>query len=99
MHGDTENEPDETFNVLLTQPLHGTIQDNTGVGTIVNDDGVVGVPPGEAITSFALGRVTPNPVKYGEAVSIEYTLAKAASIRVRHGRTSRAARWRCWRTA
>jgi hypothetical protein len=82
VHGDTEVEPDETFQVLLTQPQHGTIQDNTGVGTIVDDDGVVGVPPGEAIKSFALGRVTPNPSRYGQPVTIEYALPKAASIRV-----------------
>jgi hypothetical protein len=82
VHGDTENEPDETFQILLTQPLHGTIQDNTGVGTIVNDDGVVGVPPGEPITSFALGRVTPNPSRYGQPVTIEYTLPRTASFRV-----------------
>ena len=48
----------------------------------MNDDGVVGVPPGEPITSFALGRVTPNPSRYGQPVTIEYTLPRTASFRV-----------------
>lgn len=38
--GDTDNEPNETFNVNLTLPggTNATIADGTGVGTITNDD-------------------------------------------------------------
>ena len=43
VHGDNTIEPDETFGVRLTQPLHATIQDNTGVATIVNDDGTISI--------------------------------------------------------
>ncbi|BFP40075.1 hypothetical protein FGF1_09200 [Flavobacteriaceae bacterium GF1] len=36
--GDTDIEADETFNVTLSAPVNGTINDGTGVGTITNDD-------------------------------------------------------------
>lgn len=39
--GDTGFEPDETFFVDLTSATGGTIVDNQGLGTIVNDDGPV----------------------------------------------------------
>ena len=38
VHGDIANEGNETFQVRLTQPLHATIQDAFGLGTIVDDD-------------------------------------------------------------
>ena len=38
VNGDTSNEPDETFTVNLTNPQNGTIADNQGLGTILNDD-------------------------------------------------------------
>jgi hypothetical protein len=37
--GDRVDEQDETFTVNLSAPVNGTIQDGTGVGTIVDDDG------------------------------------------------------------
>jgi diadenosine tetraphosphate (Ap4A) HIT family hydrolase len=172
VHGDDAVEDDETFQVRLTQPLHATIQDAFGLGTILNDDGgptptlvtqfkaepvmggvslhwqlqdatqiaslsverseneigpwspvmtdqldeggvigtvdrgvvagrtywyrlevrdrrgnstVIGpvqVQSGDAIASFALSKVTPNPAKFGQPVTIEYALPKAASIHV-----------------
>jgi glucose/arabinose dehydrogenase len=39
INGDTQQEPNETFNVNLTSPVNATIADNQGVGTINNDDG------------------------------------------------------------
>ena len=36
--GDTRNEPDESFSVILSQPLAATITDGQGTGTILNDD-------------------------------------------------------------
>ena len=36
--GDLVDEPNETYNVLLTNPVGATISDGTGVGTIVDDD-------------------------------------------------------------
>src|SRR4029079_4215968 len=37
-NGDTKFEPDEAFNLKLTTPTNATIADDTGVGTIQNDD-------------------------------------------------------------
>ncbi|MGA7670945.1 MAG: Calx-beta domain-containing protein, partial [Nitrolancea sp.] len=36
--GDTDIEPDETFNVILSDPTNATIADGIGLGTILNDD-------------------------------------------------------------
>jgi hypothetical protein len=38
INGDTILEPDETFNVVLSNPSGATIADGSGLGTIVNDD-------------------------------------------------------------
>jgi Ca2+-binding RTX toxin-like protein len=38
VYGDRDIEPDETFDVVLDNPVNATIADATGVGTIVNDD-------------------------------------------------------------
>ena len=38
VNGDTVSEPNETFNVILSGAVNGTIADGTGVGTIVDDD-------------------------------------------------------------
>ena len=38
VNGDTEVEPDETFPVELTNATNATIENGTGVGTILNDD-------------------------------------------------------------
>jgi len=40
-NGDATVEPDETVDVVLSNASDGTITDDTGVGTIVNDDDVV----------------------------------------------------------
>lgn len=41
VYGDIEVEPDETFMVKLSNPTVGYIVDDTGIGTILNDDGEV----------------------------------------------------------
>ena len=38
INGDTQFEPNETFNLNLTNPTNATIGDSQGVGTIINDD-------------------------------------------------------------
>jgi hypothetical protein len=45
--GDAAFEPDETFQVLLRNPVGATISDGTGVGTILNDDDA---PPPPTLT-------------------------------------------------
>ena len=39
--GDSVTEADETFSVVLTNPVNAVVSDNLAVGTIVNDDGLV----------------------------------------------------------
>ncbi len=39
--GDTSNEPDEMFNVVLSSPVNATISNGTGIGSILNDDDTV----------------------------------------------------------
>lgn len=43
--GDTQIEPTETFDVILSGEVNATIADDTGTGTIVNDDGTGTIPP------------------------------------------------------
>ena len=38
VNGDTKVEPDETFTIFLSTPTNATIVDDTGLGTILNDD-------------------------------------------------------------
>ncbi len=38
VNGDSDNEPDETYFVDLSNPVNATISDNQGEGTITNDD-------------------------------------------------------------
>ena len=44
VNGDTDHEPNETFDVNLTNPSNASIADNKGVGTITNDDPDVTAP-------------------------------------------------------
>lgn len=50
LNGDTVDESDETFRVLLTSPLNATINKPFGVGTILNDD----PPPSVSINDVTL---------------------------------------------
>mgnify|MGYP002777018601 CR=1 FL=1 len=43
INGDTKSEPDETFEVKLSSAVNAIIADDTGVGTIRNDDSLPGV--------------------------------------------------------
>jgi outer membrane protein assembly factor BamB len=49
VNGDTLDEGDETFQVVLSNPVGANPGDMTAVGTIKNDDG----PTGDAVTVFA----------------------------------------------
>lgn len=39
VNGDTAQEANETFSVVISNPVNGTISDGEGTGTILNDDG------------------------------------------------------------
>jgi hypothetical protein len=57
VNGDTTDEPDEAFNMVLSSPTNATIGDGTGTGTILDDDGGGGCtkncPPGGVSLSIS----------------------------------------------
>jgi hypothetical protein len=55
--GDTSEEPDETFRVVLLGASGATIGDGTGLGTIVDDDS----PPAQGVTIAAAGDIACDP--------------------------------------
>lgn len=58
VNGDTDFEPDETFNVVLDSVSVGTIGDGTGVGTITNDDAAP--TPDVSVALFGAASVAEN---------------------------------------
>ena len=74
---DTEDEPDETFTVTLTNPGGATVLDGDGAGTIADDDGGLPtlsiddatVPEGPgAVAEFTVTLSAPSPVP----VTVDY---------------------------
>jgi hypothetical protein len=49
LNADLTTEPDELFQVLLSNPLNGTIVDDRALGTIINDDPIVTLKIADAI--------------------------------------------------
>ncbi|MBV9469462.1 MAG: CSLREA domain-containing protein, partial [Abitibacteriaceae bacterium] len=81
VNGDTLNEPDETFTLVLSDPTHATIADNQGVGTITNDDSPpslsindVSVPEGDSGTTPATFTVSLSAAS-GQTVTVKYATA------------------------
>ena len=82
VNGDTKDEPDETFKLVLSNPSSGaTVSGSPGIGTIVNDD----APPTISIATpdatpegqnqnfvVSLGQVS------GKTVTVDYTTASLA---------------------
>ena len=76
--GDTLDEFDETFTVDLTNPVHATIQDPQGIGTITNDDApaALGISDlsqsegngGTSIATFTVSLDVPS----GKTVSVDW---------------------------
>ena len=59
INGDTTFEPNETFNVNLSNAANATISDSQGVGTINNDDAQPAISIGDtAVTEGNLGTTT-----------------------------------------
>jgi hypothetical protein len=73
--GDTLLEPDEAFNVELSEPSGASINDDTGVGAIVSDDlpalsiRDVSVPEGNAGTKPAVFTISRNDTTVASSVS------------------------------
>jgi hypothetical protein len=81
INGDTTFEPNETFNVNLSNAVNGTIADAQGVGTITNDDtqpaisiGDVGVTEGNAGTTTATFTVSLTNAS-SQTVTVNYATA------------------------
>jgi large repetitive protein len=80
VNGDTVDEINENFTVTLTNPVHATIGDGQGRGTITDDDGpaisigdttaVEGTPAG-----FVVSLTAPSP----QAVSVTYATANGTA--------------------
>ena len=63
VNGDLVTENDETFTVNLTNPIHGTLIDEQGLGTITNDD----------VASLSISDVTKAEGNVITSYSIHYT--------------------------
>jgi len=68
--GDTFYEPNETFNVVLSNPQGATIAIGTGTGTIVNDD---------AAPSFSVAATTPTAVESPSQAGV-YTITRTGNL-------------------
>ncbi len=84
--GDTNVEPDENFNVVLSNPSsNATIIDSTGIGTILNDDvqgslSIVGSTV-DNTTSGATGYVTVTLSQaLTSAVTVQYATADSSAL-------------------
>jgi ribosomal protein L35AE/L33A len=81
VNGDTLDEIDETFTVDLSDPVHATLADPEGVGTIIDDDPLPSLTIGDAtVAEGATGTVNANftvslNVPSGRAVSVGYASA------------------------
>ncbi len=71
INGDTTFEPDETFNVVLSAPSGAAFSDDTGAGTIVNDDVET------ADVSVTKSVVEPGPYVQGQNVTFTITATNA----------------------
>ena len=84
--GDTSAELDETFSVKLSSAIGATISDDTGLGTIINDDALptlsiddVAVPEGNTGTTVATFTITRSGVITGSSSGQYATLDGTAT--------------------
>lgn len=85
LNGDTRAEPDETFSLRLSSPISATIADDTGVGTILNDDN----PPSLSVNDVSVtegtlvgGTATFTITRSGDATgssSVQYATAEGTA--------------------
>ncbi|ERN43113.1 hemolysin-type calcium-binding repeat protein [Rubidibacter lacunae KORDI 51-2] len=68
--GDLTREPDERFELVLSNSVNGDILDGTGIGTILNDD----LPD----LSFVSTSVSPDPVSPLESFTLEWSVANSS---------------------
>ena len=84
-NGDAKHEPDESFSLRLSNPVHATISDDTGAGTIQNDDGqpqisiadVSKLEGNTGTTDFAFAVSLSNPTT--DAVTVDIASADGSA--------------------
>src|SRR5207245_2947461 len=76
--GDTLNEPDESFLVILSDPVHATLANSRGTGTILNDDPVSVAAAGFTVTGENCFP-TNGVIDPGETVTVNFALRNASS--------------------
>ena len=79
--GDTDNELDEVFQVLLVDPDGVIIVDGLGLGTILNDDTTSDVPESMPATTF-LGNSFPNPCGGSTTIAFGLHVPDRVELRV-----------------
>ncbi|MFN2471085.1 MAG: Calx-beta domain-containing protein [Gaiellaceae bacterium] len=82
---DALDEPDETFDLKLSNPANATISDSSGTATILDDDATssvsvndVSVSEGDSGTTIATFTVTPSAAS-GRATSVSYATQDASA--------------------
>jgi len=75
--GDTDNEPDEAFNVVLSSPVGATLSKGSALGTISNDDALPTIP------NLSIGDVRITEGNSGSKnASLVVTLSRASASTV-----------------
>jgi hypothetical protein len=76
VNGDTTDEPDETFNVVLSNATNATIATGTGTGTILNDD----LPPSLTISDVTLPEGNSGTTSFVFTVSLSQASGKSVTV-------------------
>jgi hypothetical protein len=76
VRGDTLDENNETFSVILSSPQLGTIQDGTGIGTIIDDDD----PPTVSVQDFRLAEGNAGTTAFNFSVTLSAPSAKTVTV-------------------
>ncbi len=86
VQGDTLDEPDETYTVLLSNPVNATLADGSGLGTILDDDpqpalsiADTSVTEGNSGTATVSFTVTLSAAS-GQTVSVAYATADGTAV-------------------
>ncbi|WP_416673345.1 Calx-beta domain-containing protein [Egbenema bharatensis] len=78
INSDTKREADETFNLVLSNPTNATLETATGIGTILNDDGIPVVTIAPAQATFLEGNSGTTP--YTFTVSLSNPSANSVTV-------------------
>lgn len=83
VYGDTQDEPEETFTIILSNAFNATISDGSGIGTIIDDDPEPTVSFTSSTSTVEEGATASITMELslvsGLDVSVPYTLSGTAS--------------------